>query len=190
MEADDTGHGAVLREAPAIFPWWLILLWGILTLVIGSFFITSPVLTLGTVIMFMGAYWLAGGLFTLCSLAIDRSARGVKVLLSAVNIGAGALVLSYPLFSMLFIVTFFIIFIGFLACGIGGAHLRYAFGSGDPGNAVLGIVSLIFGILLLIIPFTAALLLPSVIGGFCIVSGISAIIASFMAKKARQATGL
>ncbi len=77
------------------------------------------------------------------------------------------------------------IFVGFFACFIGCAHLFTAFRNKDAGNGVLGIISMIFGLLLLFYPFITVALLPFIAGGFCIVAGISGIITSFMAKKAQ-----
>jgi uncharacterized membrane protein HdeD (DUF308 family) len=136
-------------------------------------------------ITFMGAFWLVGGLFSLGSLFIDKTNMGWKIFLAAINIIAGALIMIYPLYSTIFILSFFIIFIGFFACFIGGSHLFMAFKNKDAGNGVLGIISLIFGVIILTFPLFTAAMLPFIAGGFCIVSGISAIIASFMAKNAQ-----
>ena len=119
---------------------------------------------------------------------VDKTNMGIKILLCVINIIAGILILIYPLFSALFVWTFFVIFIGFWACFIGAVHLYQAFTSKDVGNGVLGLLSLIFGILLLVNPFIAAALLPFVAGGFTVVAGISVIVVSFGAKKAQAAT--
>jgi uncharacterized membrane protein HdeD (DUF308 family) len=168
-----------------LFPWWLILLWGILTLIIGMMFLTTPAITTVILITFMGAFWLVGGLFSIGSLFVDKTNMGWKIFLAVINIIAGAVIMIYPLFSTVFILSFFVIFIGFFACFIGCAHLFTAFKNKDAGNGVLGIISLIFGILLLVYPLVTAALLPFIAGGFCIVAGISGIITSFMAKKAQ-----
>jgi len=166
-----------------LFPWWLLLVWGILTLLIGCMFLITPAMTTVLLITFMGAYWLVGGIFAIASLAIDKSNRGWKIFLSVINILAGILILCYPFYSTLFVLSFFVIFIGFWACFVGGSHLYHAFTEKDAGNGVLGIISLIFGILLLIHPFIAVELLPFVAGGFAIVMGLCSIYVSFAAKK-------
>jgi len=114
---------------------------------------------------------------------VDRSNMGWKIFLAVINIIAGILILVYPLFSTVFVLSFFILFIGFWACFVGGAHLFQAFATRDAGNGVLGIISLIFGILLLVNPFIAAALLPFVAGGFAIVMGLCSIYVSFTARK-------
>jgi uncharacterized membrane protein HdeD (DUF308 family) len=166
-----------------LFPWWLLLLWGILALFLGVAFLFTPGLTTVLLITFMGAWWLVGGIFALASLVVDKSNMGWKIFLAIINIIAGILILCYPLYSTVFVLSFFIIFIGFWACFVGGAHLFQAFSKKDWGNGVLGILSLIFGILLLVNPFIAAALLPFVAGGFAIVMGLCSIVVAFTAKK-------
>jgi len=184
--ADDVSDPEVTFLCSAgLFPWWLILLWGLLILIIGVMFITTPVITTEIAITFMGAFWLVGGLFSLGSLFVDKTNMGWKIFLAVINIIAGALIMIYPFFSMVFILSFFVIFVGFFACFIGCAHLFTAFRNKDAGNGVLGIISMIFGLLLLFYPFITVALLPFIAGGFCIVAGISGIITSFMAKKAQ-----
>lgn len=166
-----------------LFPWWLLLVWGILTVLIGCMFLTTPRLTAELLVTFMGAWWFIGGLFAVGSLAIDRTNMGWKIFFAVINIFAGLLILLYPLFSTLFIFTFFVIFIGFWAIFVGVSHVYHAFREKDAGNGVLGIISIIFGLLLLIYPFIVVELLPFVAGGFAIVFGIVTIFVSSEARK-------
>ena len=110
-----------------LFPWWLVLLWGILSLIVGLMFLITPIVTVTLFIVFIGAYWLIGGCITLGSLVVDKNHRGWKIFLAAINIIAGLIVLAYPLFSAIFILAFFIIFIGFCGCFIGFAHIYQAY---------------------------------------------------------------
>ena len=169
--------------APGIFPWWLMLVWGVLTLLIGCMFLITPGMTTVLLITFMGAYWLVGGIFAIASLFVDRSQMGWKIFLAIINILAGILILLHPYYATFFALGFLIIFIGFWACFVGGAHLYQAFTKKDAGNGVLGIISLIFGIILLVNPFIAAALLPFVAGGFAIVMGLCSVYVSFTIKK-------
>jgi uncharacterized membrane protein HdeD (DUF308 family) len=172
--------------APGTFPWWLMLVWGILTLLIGCMFLITPGLTTELFITFIGAYWLVGGIFAIASLAVDRSHMGWKIFLSVINILAGIVILLHPFFAAIFALSFFVIFVGFWAIFIGISHLYHAWTMKDAGNAVLGIISLIFGLILLFNPFLAAALVPFVAGGFCVVSGLASIGVSFMAKKCME----
>jgi len=169
--------------APGLFPWWILLLWGFLALILGVMFLASPGITTVIFITFLGAYWFVGGIFSLASLAVDRTNMGWKVVLAILNLIAGIIVLAYPLYSTIFLLTFVIIIIGVWACITGGAHLYQAFSQKDAGNGILGIISLVFGILLLVFPLISAALLPFIAGIFAIVVGIAAIVTSFAAKK-------
>lgn len=176
-----------LMACYGLFPWWLLLLWGILSIIIGVMLFATPGMTMVLLITFMGAYWLVGGLFTLGSLFVDKSGMGWKIFLSVINIIAGILILIYPLYATFFILSFFVIFIGFWGCFIGAVHLFQAFKTRDAGNGILGVISMIFGLILLLNPFLATELLPFVAGGFALVVGIAAVISSFGAKKVQAA---
>jgi len=169
-----------------IFPWWLVLLWGILSLIVGILFLATPGITTVLLITFIGAYWFVGGIFALISLTVDKSHMGWKIFLGIINILAGIVILTYPLYSTLFLLSFFVILIGFWGCVIGVAHLFHAYSTKDAGNGVIGIISLIFGLLLLAFPLIAAALVPFIIGILAVVTGIAAIITSFCAKKAQD----
>lgn len=167
-----------------LFPWWVILLWGLLTLVLGIMFLSTPGITTELIITLMGAFWLVGGLFSIAGLFVDRTNMGWKIFLAVIDIIAGILILMYPLYSTIFILAFFIIFIGFFACFIGCSYFYQAFAKKDAASGVLGFISIIFGILLLVHPLMSAALLPFIAGIFCLVIGFCAIVASFMARKA------
>ncbi|HOX34746.1 MAG TPA: DUF308 domain-containing protein [Methanoregulaceae archaeon] len=169
-----------------LFPWWVLLLWGILTLIVGAMFLLTPGITTVLMITFMGAWWLIGGLFSIGSLIIDRTNMGWKLFLAAINILAGAVILLKPVFASVFILIFTEMFIGFLACFIGASFLAQAFRGKDAGSGILGIISLLFGLMLLVYPMLAGFL-PILAGVFFLLAGISAIAASFMAKKAEAA---
>jgi uncharacterized membrane protein HdeD (DUF308 family) len=170
--------------APGLFPWWLVLLWGIVAVLVGIMFLASPGITTVIFITFLGAYWLVGGIFSLLSLIVDRTDMGWKIVLAILNLVAGIIILAYPLYSTVFLLSFLVILVGFWACITGAVHLYGAFTKKDAGNGILGIFSLIFGILLLIFPLISAVLLPFVAGIFAIVVGFAAIGISFAAKKA------
>lgn len=69
-------------SATGLFPWWVILLWGILAFIIGVMFLASPGITTLVFVTFLGAYWLVSGIFSLISLAIDRTDMGWKIFLA------------------------------------------------------------------------------------------------------------
>ena len=174
-----------------LYPWWVILIWGLLALLIGIMFLASPGITLAVFIMFLGAYWLVGGIFSLVSLAVDKTNMGLKILLAILNILVGIIILANPLYSTFFLTTFFIVIVGVWACITGCVHLYQAFTQKDAANGILGIFSFIFGVLLLaltfVFPLMSIVLLALFAGIFAIVLGLAAIVTSFAAKKAAPA---
>lgn len=176
---DEIPQTGQMQSDQKLFPWWIMLLWGILTLIVGGMFLLNPGQTMEFFMIFLGAYWLISGLFTITSLVVDRSNMGLKIFLSVINILAGIIILVHPIYALLFATGFAIIFLGFWACFIGASHIFQAYKAKDAGNAVLGVISIIFGLLLLVNPFIAAALVPFVFGGFAVVSGIASIYVSF-----------
>jgi uncharacterized membrane protein HdeD (DUF308 family) len=167
-----------------LFPWWILLLWGILTIAVGLMFLLTPEITTVLFVTFLGAYWLVGGIFVIAGLFVDRTNTALKLLLAGVNIFAGLLILVHPLLSSFFALEFLVLFLGFWACLIGAIHLYHAFSLKDAGNGVLGAISIVFGILLLLNSVLVVVMLPFIAGGFCIVSGLGALYVSYVAKSA------
>jgi uncharacterized membrane protein HdeD (DUF308 family) len=117
---------------------------------------------------------------------MDRINMRWKVFLSVLNIIAGIVILISPFISTPVVLSLSIIFIGILACFIGGAPQLQAFSTKGTGDGVPVILTLIFGPLL-ISPFIAVVLLPFIAGGFAIVAGIAPILVSSTVKKAQAA---
>jgi len=187
MTDSDTTKNSMAADVQ-LFPWWLFLIWGLLTLIIGLSFLITPIVTMELFVTFLGAYWLVGGLFMIGGLVVDRTNVGMKILLAVINIIAGTLILAYPLYSTVFVFAFFVLFLGFWAVFIGAVHLFHGFTRKDPGNGVLGAISIVFGILLLTHTVVAVALLPLVAGGFCILSGLTTVYVAVMAKKVAEAS--
>lgn len=178
----DASEAEVLACA-GTFPWWSVLLWGICAVIIGILFLTTPVITTIAMITLIGAWWFVGGIFSLISLTADRSHLALKVITAILSLIAGLVILAYPLFSTLVILPFFVMFIAIWGIVIGGTQLFHGYSAKDWGSAALGLLSVIFGILLLVYPLQAALSLPFVAGIFALIGGISAIIGSINLRK-------
>ena len=170
-----------------LFPWWLVLLWGIFAVIIGALFLAYPLNSLMASIVFLGVYWFVGGIFTLFAAFMDSTDRGWKILIAIISILAGLAILAYPFYSFLVLPAFFIIFVGFWALFVGAVKIYQGFAGKDWGAVILGIISIIFGFLLLGSPYVAAALLPYIFGGFALVGGIAAIVVSFMIRGEQKA---
>ncbi len=151
-------------------PWWLVLVWGIMAIIIGLMLITTPLITTYYLVLFMGVYWFVGGIFTLASFFSDKTNMGWKVFLAIISILAGIAIMAQPLFGSIIVVTMLVFFIGFWGILIGGTKLYEAMRSKDAGAGILGALSIIFGIILLIFPWGAALALPLIAGAFALLA--------------------
>ena len=74
---------------PVQMPWWIPLVQGIATVIIGILLWTNPVQTATTLVMFLAIYWIVTGVISLLRLFVDRSHWGWKVFNGLLGILAG-----------------------------------------------------------------------------------------------------
>ena len=171
--------------------WWLILLWGILTLMIGLFLVTTPATTAVALFTLLGAYFVVAGIVdVVASIAQRGPGWGWKLALGVLYIVAGFAVLGSPILSTIFGVSVLYYFIAFAAI-FGGivnivqALLKIGKVGFWPilGTLLLGILQLVIGLFLLENPLTGKLTLVPVMGFFAIAGGIVLIIESLMVHR-------
>jgi|SRR5215207_6266347 len=172
------------------FPWWLVLLEGIFAAIFGFLLLIAPGGTLLFLVQVLGFYLLIDGLLRLVSIFLDSSFWGLKLLIGLLGSLAGMVVLNHPLWSTLAIPTYIVYIVGFLAIfeGIGG--LIQAFQGGGWGAGILGILTIVFGLILVLNPLIGVVALPFVLGGFMLVGGIAAIVASFRLRSSPATTAV
>jgi uncharacterized membrane protein HdeD (DUF308 family) len=153
-------------------PWWLVFLEGLVALIIGIYLITSPVATTIFLVWVLGIYWLIAGILTLVHLFTDRTDMIWKVISGIIGILAGLAVIEYPLLSAVFVPATFIILIGVLGIVYGAISLFYSLKLGW-GAAIKGILSIIFGLLLIGSPYIGIVLLVYFLAVIGIVGGVA-----------------
>ncbi len=166
---------------PLEFPWWVVLLEGIASVIIGLFLVTSPGLAIVVLVRVLGWYWLIVGILSIVSIFTKETdihwgwllARGV------IGILASFYVLGHPLLSAVLIPTTLVIIMGVQGVVIGIIGIIVAFTGKGWGAGISGAISLIFGIILLGSPLLAAAVLPFVFGTFALIGGIVAIVQAF-----------
>ncbi len=168
------------------FPWWLLLLQGLIAVILGIFLLTYPLETLMVFIVFLGAYWFVSGIFTLVSIGADKEHTGMKVVLGILGIILGLLILAYPLYGTLIVPFVFVIMVGVIAVIYGFIGIYNAFTGKGWGVGILGLLSIIFGLIILSHPFISTLAVPFVFGILGIIFGFVAIIGSFMLRSAQK----
>ena len=160
-------------------PWWLVLIEGILLIIIGIWLFQQPVGAITTIVFILGLYWIISGIFNFIRLFWDRRAWGWKIFTGIIGILAGYFVISYPLGSTAVIGVTLIYFLGFIGIFVGIGNLIQAFTGAGWGTGILGVVSIILGVLLLMNSGIATLSLPWALGLMAIFGGILAIINAF-----------
>lgn len=163
-------------------PWWLVLIEGIALIILGLLLLANPAQTSVIVIQVLGIYWLIVGIIKIVSIFIDSSMWGWKLFAGIVGILAGILILQHPLYAPLLVGAALVIILGIQGLIMGIVGLIQAFQGAGWGVGILGVVSILIGILLLANLWLFTFSLPWVIGILAIVGGIIAIIAAFRVK--------
>ena len=187
MSAEMTETTGVGNQMGTFFPWWLLLIQGIIALILGIFLITYPIRTLSVIIWFLGFYWFFSGIVTLFTAFVDSRDRGWKIFLGIIGIILGLLILAYPLYSTFVVPFVFTVMVGVIALIYGFIAIYGAFTGKGWGVGILGLLSIIFGLIILANPIASTLAVPFVFGIFGIVFGFAAIVGSFFLRSAQKA---
>ena len=161
-------------------PWWLVLLGGIAAIIIGWMLLQNPFRVANVLVWAIGLYWLITGILYLVSLIWDRTQWGWKLFGGIIGVLAGWFLIDAGAIERLASFGFAVILvlaIQGIIMGIMG--LIAAFQGGGWGAGILGVISIIIGVVLLANPLIAAATLPMVVGIFAIVGGIFAIFGAF-----------
>ncbi len=167
------------KEVQPAAPWWAVLIQGISALIIGILLITNTAMTTIVLVQFIGIYWLISGIFSIVSIFLDNTAWGLKLFSGILGILAGIVVMQHPLWSPLVVGKVIVIILGLEGLMIGIVNIIQAFKGGGLGIGLLGVLSIIFGIILLSNSWIATFSLPLVLGVFAIIMGIVTIVVSF-----------
>ena len=132
------------------FPWWLVLLSGILNIIIGILLLTNPLQTVTALVWVLGLYWFVHGIFILVGMFLDHSAWGWKLFMGILSIIAGIYVLRYPIASAAVIPAIIVLLLGIQGLIVGIIALVMAFKGGGWGAGILGALSILFGIVLIL----------------------------------------
>jgi uncharacterized membrane protein HdeD (DUF308 family) len=169
------------------FAWWIILLQGILSIIIGGLFLVSPGMSVVVLVQFLGIYWLVGGMLSLVSIFIDRNLWGWKLISGVIGIWAGLSVIQHPLWSAVFLPTVLVLILGIQGIFYGIVYIIEAIKGLGWGTAILGGFSLLMGIILVSSPLFSAVWLVLFLGVASLVGGIFSVgYAIFVARKQAQ----
>ena len=155
--------------------WWALVLRGVLGMLFGAFAILMPMVALAALVLTFGAYAFVDGLFTVVAALRDRRGErgwGWLVLSGAAGIlaGIGAFVLpALTAVVLLYVIAAWAVVTGVLEV-VAAVRLRREI-TGEWLLATSGVLSIAFGVLVMIAPAAGALAVVLVIGGYALVSG-------------------
>jgi Uncharacterized conserved protein len=157
-------------------PWWVVLLEGIIAILVGLFLLYKPAATTVFLVQILGIFWLAEGILSVIGALIFSGNRVWKLLSGILSIIAGVVILTYPIYSPFIVLTLFIIFIGVWAIINGVVKIVLALKGGGWGIGIIGVLTIILGLLLLTNSLVGVMFLPWIFGFFLILGGIGSLI--------------
>jgi len=156
--------------------WWLLVLRGVVAVLFGVVAFAWPGLTAEALVLVFGAYALVNGIFTL-GLAIRAPSgtpgRGTLLLLGLLGAAAGILTFVYPgntALALLWVIAFWAIFTGVVEIAA-AIQLRKLL-TNEWALLLSGILSVVFGVLVIARPNAGALSILWLIGTYAILYGI------------------
>jgi uncharacterized membrane protein HdeD (DUF308 family) len=162
---------------------WLLVLFGVISLGVGIFFVASPHETLSTFTVIAGIFLLIDGVLAILAAIFGHGeGRGVVSILGVLSVIAGLVLIKHP-FSALVAFTV-IIGIFFVASGVVRLIVAIGDAEGRGGNIGIAIVDLIAGIAILAWPDLSLSTLAVIIGIVLIIRGIAYIYAGFALRSA------
>lgn len=163
--------------------WWLVVLRGVAAVIFGILAFFWPGITLLTLIFLWGAYAIVDGIFALWAAISGRDELAPRWWLAIVGIAgvvAGILAFAWP--GITAVVLLFFIACWAIAIGVmeiwGAIQLRKEI-EGEWMLAIAGVLSIIFGLILLYRPNVGALAVVWIIGWYAILAGASFIALGF-----------
>jgi uncharacterized membrane protein HdeD (DUF308 family) len=178
---------AMVPESVARSVWWSVVLRGLLAILFGIVALTRPRSTaLALVILFVIWAFVDAGLDFVA--AVQRGRAGLRwgwfLFEGIVSLAAGVIALSYPGITLLVLT----IVVAARAIVLGVADLGGAIaGAGMPSrwlHALTGVVSIVFGFLLLWQPLLGSLALVWSLGAYAIITGVMILALGWHARSA------
>lgn len=162
--------------------WWAVALRGVFAIIFGLIALLVPGATILSLVLFFAAYMLVDGVFSIVAAvraASHHQRWGLLVLEGIVDILVGVIALAWPGLTVVFFITLMAVWsliTGVLEI-VAAFKLNPDFGRG--WLIFSGIVSLLFGIALLVAPMLGAVVLTWWLGAYALVFGITLLALAF-----------
>ena len=170
--------------------WGWVLLRGLLAVVFGVIAFFEPQSAFAALVLLFGAYAFVDGVFALIALfrGAGKDRFWVLVLEAVVGIGIGVLTIARPATTALVLLYY----VGIWAILTGVFELMAAIRlrkeiTGEFWLGLAGVLSIAFGILLFVVPGSAALALTIWIGAYAFIFGVMLLLLAFRLRKFAEA---
>jgi uncharacterized membrane protein HdeD (DUF308 family) len=160
--------------------WWALLLRGIAAVLFGLAALFWPNETLWVLIVFFGAYALVSGVFTIAAGIADSGRRWLLIIEGALGVVAGLIAFFWPgvtALVLLYVIAGWAVFTGVLEI-MTAISLRREIDNEWMMN-LGGALSVLFGILLAVLPGGGLLSLTWLIGIYALIFGVAFIVLGF-----------
>jgi len=170
--------------------WWLMLLRGILLIALGIYALANPGMTLLSLTMVIAAFVLVDGIFAVVAGIFGwTESRGWTLLRGVIGILVGLFVLAHPLVIGALTATIVMIVLGVQALIAGVLEIVTAIRErkqieGEGWLMLNGVLSIVFGLILIAAPFASSLVMIRILGVFAICFGIALAWNSFRLRSA------
>ena len=162
--------------------WWLLVLFGVVTLGVGIFFVVSPHETLSTFTVIAGILLLIDGVLAISGSIFGKGdGRGLLAIIGVLSAIAGLILIKHPFDTL--IVFVMIIGIWFVVAGVVRFVTAVASPEGRGGNIVLALFDVIAGIVILAWPDLSLSTLAVIIGIVLILRGLLFVYAGWQLRK-------
>jgi uncharacterized membrane protein HdeD (DUF308 family) len=162
--------------------WWAVGIRGVLGILFGLIALFVPGATMLSLVLVFAAYAFVDGAFAIVSAvraARERERWGYLLLEGIVDIAAAAVAVLWPgttVVAFVFVVAFWAIFTGVLELM---AAFRLDFIDGRGWLIFGGIVSVLYGVLLIVAPMIGAVVLTWWLGAYALVFGVCLVVLAF-----------
>jgi uncharacterized membrane protein HdeD (DUF308 family) len=153
--------------------WWALALRGLAAVLFGLLTFFVPGITLVTLVLLFGAYAMVDGIFNVIAFFRVLSHHWALLIEGLIGIAAGIVTFAWPAITaiaLLYVIAFWAIFTGIFEI-IAGIRLRKAIRN-EWLLLLIGVLSLLFGILILLAPGAGALTIILWIGAYAFLFGV------------------